>query len=110
MNALGGSPLEMAVILVAVLMLFGANALPGALRTLGRWSEQLRRISRELQREIADAGEPVSDVKREWDEAVTSVRQEQSDSDGFGPRPEAPPEEVDEAGAESTEEDLPHAG
>jgi Sec-independent protein translocase protein TatA len=80
----------MAVVIVAVLVLFGAKSLPGTLRTLGRWSEQLKRISRELQQEISDAGEPLRDVRQEWEETTRSMRVNQSDS-SFAARPE--PEE-----------------
>jgi len=67
-NALGGSPMEMAVVLLAVLVLFGAKSLPGTLRTLGRWSEQLRRVSRDLQRELSDFEEPFQRARLEWEE------------------------------------------
>lgn len=70
LNALGGSPLEAAVVLLAVLILFGAKSLPKTLRTLGRWSEQLRQISKEIQREITDAGEPFRDARLEWEEST----------------------------------------
>jgi Sec-independent protein translocase protein TatA len=104
LDAMGGSPLELAVVVVAVLVLFGAKSLPGTLRTLGRWSEQLRRISQELQREIMDASEPVNDLKQEWEETTASLRVEQSHS-RFAPRPEAT-----ENGEERTPEKNGHEG
>jgi Sec-independent protein translocase protein TatA len=94
LNALGGSPLEMAIVVIAVLVLFGAKSLPGTLRTLGRWSEQLKRISRELQQEIADAGEPLQEVRKEWDDTAASLRVTQTDST-FAARPE-PVEDAEE--------------
>lgn len=98
LNSMGGSPMEMAVVIVAVLVLFGAKSLPGTLRTLGRWSEQLRRISRELQREIIDAAEPLNDVKQEWKDTTASLRVEQTSSQ-FAPRPE-PVEDAEEVSPE----------
>lgn len=99
LNALGGSPLEMAVVLLAVLILFGAKSLPGTLRTLGRWSEQLRQISREIQREINDAGEPFHQAKLEWEE---STREHTVERKSVQPDPEAPAPE-DPAKEESRE-------
>jgi len=102
LDTLGGSPLEMAVVVVAVLVLFGAKSLPSTLRTLGRWSEQLKRISRELQQEIADAGEPLHDARKEWQDAAQSLQVTQEDS-SFAARPE-PVED-----AEEIKEEKPHA-
>ena len=36
------SPLEMGMVVVAILVLFGAKSLPGTLRTIGHWMEKLR--------------------------------------------------------------------
>lgn len=94
LDALGGSPLELVIVVVAILVLFGAKSLPGTLRTLGRWSEQLKRISRELQQEISDAGEPFQEARKEWDEAAESLRVNQTDS-SFAARPE-PIEDAEE--------------
>ena len=105
LNSVGGSPLEMAVVVIAVLVLFGAKSLPGTLRTLGRWSEQLKRISRELQQEISDAGEPFQDVRTEWEETTKSMRINQSDST-FAPRP-TPGEDAIEVKKESIKKEEP---
>jgi len=74
LNALGASPFEMAVVLLAVLLLFGAQSLPKTLRTLGRWSEQLRQLSREIQKEITDAGEPFDEIRKELKEDFSPHR------------------------------------
>ncbi|MCC5848708.1 MAG: twin-arginine translocase TatA/TatE family subunit [Verrucomicrobia bacterium] len=71
-NAMG-SPLEMAVIILAVLLMFGAKSLPGTLRTLGRWMEQLRQISRDVQREIIGAEKPFEDARRAWENEVRDL-------------------------------------
>ncbi|MEX2608200.1 MAG: twin-arginine translocase TatA/TatE family subunit [Kiritimatiellia bacterium] len=78
LDFLGGSPMEMAVVLIAVLILFGAKSLPQTMRTLGRWSEQLRQISRDIQREINDAGEPFQQARKEWEETNRPHRVERS--------------------------------
>lgn len=80
--------MEMAVVLLAVLILFGAKSLPNTLRTLGRWSEQLRQISREIQREINDAGEPFHAARREWEE---STREHTVERKRIVPDPDQPP-------------------
>jgi len=64
------SPMELAVVFLAVLMLFGAKSLPELLRTLGRWSEQLRRISREVQRELMEVEQPFRDAQKSWEEEM----------------------------------------
>jgi Sec-independent protein translocase protein TatA len=74
LNAMGGSPLEIAVILVAILLLFGADSLPKTLRTLGKWSEQLRRISMDLQQELRDADEPFYQARKEWEKETRDLR------------------------------------
>ncbi len=90
------SPMEMAVVFVAILTLFGAKSLPQALRTLGKWTEQLRQISQDVKRQVLEAGEPLEKARKEWEKesrefTVSSgpVRPEPT------PEPEtgAPPEE-----------------
>ncbi len=71
-NAMG-SPMEMAVIVLAVLLMFGAKSLPGTLRTLGRWMEQLRQISRDVQREIIGAEKPFEEARKAWENEVKDL-------------------------------------
>lgn len=71
--------MEIAVVLVAILLLFGADALPKALRTFGRWTEQIRRISMDLQRELHDAGEPFQQARAEWEEDIQNLRVDTDD-------------------------------
>jgi|GEM_PF-1083991 len=99
LNALGGSPLELAVIFVSVLVLFGAKSLPGSLRTLGRWSEQLRQISKEIQREITDAGEPFQQARLDWEESTRehTVERKSIVPDPDQPEPSAETPELAEA-------------
>jgi Sec-independent protein translocase protein TatA len=61
------SPMEMAVVVVAILTLFGAKSLPQALRTLGRWTEQLRQITQDVKRQVMEAGEPLEKARKEWE-------------------------------------------
>jgi len=103
LNALGGSPLEIAVILVAVLVLFGAKSLPGTLRTLGRWSEQLRQISREIQREISDAGEPFQQARLEWEESTREHTVERKSVVADPGQPESPSDSDSDSDSDSLE-------
>ena len=85
---------EIAIVAVAILVLFGAKALPNSLRTLGRWMEQLRRVSDEFRGQLMDAE---SQMKKglEWDrdvmgEPVSSGEQRpqvvpEDDDSGDGP-------------------------
>ncbi|WFB36070.1 twin-arginine translocase TatA/TatE family subunit [Kiritimatiellota bacterium B12222] len=86
-NSFGGSAMEMTVVILAVLILFGAKSLPATLRTLGRWSEQLRQISKEIQREINDAGEPFQQARLEWEE---STREHTVERTSIRPDPDQP--------------------
>jgi len=74
LQSYGGSPWEMAVVLVAILLLFGSESLPKTLRTFGKWSEKLRRISQDLQREIQDVEEPFYNARKDWEEEVKDQR------------------------------------
>lgn len=83
--------MEAAVVLLAILILFGAKSLPQTLRTLGRWSEKLRQISNEIQREITDAGEPFHQARLEWEESTRehTVERKQIQPDPDQPEAEA---------------------
>jgi sec-independent protein translocase protein TatA len=65
---LGGTvgPGEMLVVLLALLLLFGAKRLPAAARSLGRAMDQLRRASDDVRDQILKAGneEPAAEPKR----------------------------------------------
>lgn len=69
LNSLG-SPMEFMVVVFAILMLFGAKSLPNALRTLGKWSAQLRRISDEVQRELLEAEQPIHNARKAWEKEM----------------------------------------
>lgn len=81
------SPLELAVVFLAVLMLFGAKSLPEMLRTFGRWSEQLRRVSREVQRELMDIETPFRDASAQWEKEMKDF----TVSSSRRPNPQLPP-------------------
>jgi Sec-independent protein translocase protein TatA len=68
-----GSGGELLVVFLAILILFGTKSLPETLRTLGRWREQLRQISNDIQREILDAGEPLHKARKVWQEEMKDL-------------------------------------
>jgi Sec-independent protein translocase protein TatA len=90
LNAVG-SPLELFVVLASVLMLFGSKSLPGALRTLGRWSAQLRRMSRDLQRELIETGEPLREARDLWDAEIREHTVALDNASEAPASPSAPP-------------------
>lgn len=117
-NAMG-SPTEMAVIIFAVILLFGAKSLPGTLRTLGKWMEQLRQISRDVQREIIDAERPLEDARKAWENEIKDLtvsadtrrphRLEAPKTDS-GDAATAPPETSEGEIDPAPQKEVPHDG
>lgn len=68
-----GHPTEILVVVFAVFLLFGAKSLPEILRTLGKWTEQLRQISREVQRELMEVEEPFREARKSWENEVKDL-------------------------------------
>lgn len=65
------SPLEMGVILLTFLLLFGAKQLPEMLRTIGRWMEQIRRLSDEFRSQLLEADHTLTrKVEEEWENTM----------------------------------------
>lgn len=62
------------MVLVAILLLFGSESLPKTLRTFGKWSEKLRRISQDLQREIQEVEEPFYSARKDWEQETRDQR------------------------------------
>jgi sec-independent protein translocase protein TatA len=58
--ALFGSPGEILLILVVVLLLFGAERLPAMARSLGKAMEEFRRAARDLTHDLTDSQHPPS--------------------------------------------------
>jgi sec-independent protein translocase protein TatA len=77
---------ELILILVVVLLFFGAKGIPDVARTMGRISRQLRDASAEVQREIQKGA---NDVKRGYEEQRKSFALDQPDEPA---RPIVPPQ------------------
>ncbi len=65
------SPSEIILLLIFALILFGPQKLPDIARQVGRAVAEVRRVSREFEREIRDATEP---LEREVREAEAEAR------------------------------------
>lgn len=68
--------LEMAVILLIAILLFGANKLPGLARSVGQATGEFKKGRQEIERELKEAAAPIeddADVDRDREEeAVTA--------------------------------------
>jgi sec-independent protein translocase protein TatA len=53
--------LEMAVILLIAILLFGANKLPGLARSIGQATGEFKKGRQEIERELRDAAAPIED-------------------------------------------------
>jgi Sec-independent protein translocase protein TatA len=95
-----GSPMEMAVVFIAILVLFGAKSLPQTLRTLGRVMEQMRQISQDVKRQVMEAGEPLEEAKKAWER---ESREFTVSSGPVRPTPELPPAAPDAPDDNKTE-------
>lgn len=83
-----GSPLELLVIAFAILMLFGAKSLPGALRTLGRWQQKFSHAWREIQRELVELEQPIHSARKAWEEEMQEYTVSSSERPKILPPPE----------------------
>lgn len=76
-------PMEIVIVLLAVLMLFGAKGIPDIARGLGRGVRQMKDAAGEVQREISKSasnikndmmsGNEGNDVEKEINEVIKSV-------------------------------------
>lgn len=71
-NNVGG--LEVIVILLFVLMFFGAKSIPGLARTLGRGMREIQHASDEIKREIKSTGDNIKKDLQVGDQVSQVVR------------------------------------
>lgn len=69
-----GGP-EIVVIVLIVVMLFGADKIPEIARTLGKTMRQVKDATNEIKREINESadGTPIGDVKKEIDSVKEDI-------------------------------------
>ena len=85
-NGLGIGPMEMGLIFVVFLMLFGAKKLPEVARQMGRLMEDLRRASTDFKRQLHEAGDPLKEIQREVNSEVSQISMDHTVA---GPAPTA---------------------
>lgn len=74
LNSIGGG--EIIVILLIVLMVFGADSLPSLARNLGRGVRQIKDATQDIQRDIAkSANENTKDFKEVADDIKKTIDQ-----------------------------------
>ena len=107
---MGGS--EIIVIILVVLLLFGAKSIPDFARMLGKGMNEFRRASDEIKREFrentGDISDVVTDVKKDLDKEVNAissvVEEESTDFDSFSLK-----KDLDEKPGKKLEEETPPA-
>jgi TatA/E family protein of Tat protein translocase len=85
-NGLGIGPMEMGLIFIVFLMLFGAKKLPDVARQMGRMMEDLRRASTDFKRQLHEAGDPLKEIQREVNSEVSQISMDHTVA---GPAPTA---------------------
>lgn len=85
-NGLGIGPMEMGLIFIVFLMLFGAKKLPEVARQMGRLMEDLRRASTDFKRQLHEAGDPLKEIQREVNSEVSQISMDHTVA---GPAPTA---------------------
>ncbi|SMO69152.1 twin arginine-targeting protein translocase, TatA/E family [Saccharicrinis carchari] len=80
---------EIFIVLIAVLVLFGANKIPELARMLGKGMNEFRRATDDLKREFKEGAD---DFKKDWDESkadidnhVREISKTLSDDEGYEP-------------------------
>lgn len=76
---------EIFVILVIVLMLFGADKIPGMARGLGKGMRQLKDATNEIKREITETAEKQgidTDLTKNIEEQINTIQEDIEDATG----------------------------
>ena len=64
---------EIIVILLVFLLLFGADAIPGIARTVGKGMREFKKATSEIQREITES---TSEIRKDVDKITSEVEKE----------------------------------
>ena len=75
MDILGIGPLELVLILVIALLVFGPDKLPEIGAKMGKGVRELRQLSREISQGVNTITEPVDELRRPFDDAAQVVGQ-----------------------------------
>lgn len=71
LNSISGG--EILVVLLIVLMLFGAESIPNIARTMGRTIRQIKDASQDIQRDIQDAAKNSTSEIRKIEKGVNDI-------------------------------------
>jgi sec-independent protein translocase protein TatA len=72
LNSIGGG--EFIIIILIVLMVFGADSIPNIARSLGRGIRQVKDATQEIQRDIAKSANSQSNPLKELKDSAEDVR------------------------------------
>ena len=75
MDILGIGPLELVLILIIALLVFGPDKLPEIGAKMGKGVRELRQLSREISAGVNTFTEPVDELRKPFDEAAQVVHQ-----------------------------------
>ena len=75
MDILGIGPLELVLILVIALLVFGPDKLPEIGAKMGKGVRELRQLSREISQGVNTITEPVDELRKPFDDAAQVVGQ-----------------------------------
>ncbi len=57
------SPIEIALIVLVIIVLFGANKIPELARSLGKATGEFKKGKQEIESELSDSGKPGKEIK-----------------------------------------------
>jgi len=90
MGSLG--PLEIGLIFLAILLLFGAKRIPEIARGLGKGIREFKAASSDIRREITEVGSEVNRIDQPVRPAQTTTpRSPSAESENYAAPPAAPP-------------------
>ena len=75
MDFLGIGPLELVLILIVALLVFGPDRLPTIGAKLGKAVREMRQLSREVTQGVNTMMEPVEELRKPFDETSQAVKE-----------------------------------
>lgn len=81
---------EIFLVLLFVLVFFGADKIPGLARTMGRTIRQIRDATGDIQREIGDSARDFKDQANRFRDEVEDRNRDKKDSGGSTPKDQDP--------------------
>jgi TatA/E family protein of Tat protein translocase len=82
-DILGIGPLELVLILVVALLVFGPDKLPEIGAKMGKGVRELRQLSREISQGVNTITEPIDELRKPFDDASQVVKQVSDTADAL---------------------------